>query len=74
MRHVGNAASLYPLKLASYFNLNMLSIHEIGSLKLSQFLISSGRPALNVMNELAPKSYSNDLISTFIENDIVATS
>ncbi len=57
---------------ASYFDLSTLSIHELGSdWRLNQYLIKGGWPELYVSPELSPSRYLDDLISTFIENDIV---
>jgi len=58
---------------ASYFDLNTLSIHELGALwKLDQYLVKGGWPELYVSPNLNPIRYLSDLIATFIENDIVA--
>lgn len=57
---------------ASYFDLNTLSLHELGSLDLRQNLLRGGWPELYSNLELSPVSYLNDLISTFIEQDIVS--
>ncbi|MCX6130411.1 MAG: ATP-binding protein [Proteobacteria bacterium] len=57
---------------AGYFDLNTLSIHELGSWQLEKFLFSGGWPELNIVNQLDPKRYINDLVATFIEKDIVS--
>jgi predicted AAA+ superfamily ATPase len=57
---------------ASYFDLNTLSIHELGDPTLSDLLFKGGWPALHAHPELKPGPYLNDLISTFIEKDIVS--
>jgi uncharacterized protein len=58
---------------ASYFDLNTLSIHELGSLySPPDFFFKGGWPELYVSTNLDPVRYLNDLISTFIENDIVS--
>ena len=58
---------------ASYFDLNTLSIHELGERwNLPRFLISGGWPELWGAGEISPVRYINDLISTFIEKDIVS--
>lgn len=57
---------------ASYFDLNTLSLHEIGTWSLSDRLIRGGWPELLVNQDLSPLAYLNDFISTFIDRDIVA--
>ncbi len=57
---------------ASYFDLNTLSIHEIGKFNLQELILKGGWPELHVQPQLSVTSYLNDLISTFIEKDIVA--
>jgi predicted AAA+ superfamily ATPase len=58
---------------ATYFDLNTLSINELGERwNLTKFLISGGWPELWITNDLNPVRYLNDLISTFIEKDIVS--
>jgi predicted AAA+ superfamily ATPase len=57
---------------ASYFDLNTLSIHEIGHCRLTDHLLLGGWPELRVSPRLDPIGYLNALISTFIERDIVA--
>lgn len=58
---------------ASYFDFNTLSIHELGDyFNLSDLLLRGGWPELYVSRGLNPVRYLNDLISTFIEKDIVA--
>jgi len=57
---------------ASYFDLSTLSIHELGQdWSLADYLLKGGWPELYVSPKLSPARYLNDLISTFIENDIV---
>jgi predicted AAA+ superfamily ATPase len=58
---------------ASYFDLNTLSAHELQSrFKIGDFLFRGGWPELYASEHLDPLRYLNDLISTFIERDIVA--
>jgi predicted AAA+ superfamily ATPase len=57
---------------ASYFDLNTLSIHELGNWRPAKHLLRGGWPELNIGNDLPFASYLNDLILTFIEKDIVA--
>lgn len=57
---------------ATYFDLNTLSIHEIGELKLADHLLRGGWPELRVSPKLDTVGYLNALIATFIERDIVA--
>jgi hypothetical protein len=57
---------------ASYFDLNTLSIHELGELKLADHLLRGGWPELRVSPWLDTVGYLNALIATFIERDIVA--
>jgi len=58
---------------ASYFDLNTLSVHELGArYSLSQMLLRGGWPELYASPELDPVRYLNDLIATFIEKDIVS--
>lgn len=57
---------------ASYFDLNTLSIHEIGEFNLERHLMRGGWPELLVSNELSATRYINDFISTFIDRDIVS--
>jgi predicted AAA+ superfamily ATPase len=57
---------------ASYFDLNTLSIHELGRLNLSTLMLRGGWPELHTNTQISPVRYLNDLISTFIEKDIVA--
>jgi predicted AAA+ superfamily ATPase len=58
---------------ASYFDLNTLSIHELGDVwRLNDFLLRGGWPELWVSPQLDPVRYLNDLVLTFIEKDIVA--
>ncbi len=58
---------------ANYFNLNTLSVHEIGKFHLPDLLMKGGWPELHANPERSPVQYLNDLISTFIEKDIVMT-
>ncbi|MEY4617511.1 MAG: hypothetical protein RJB66_2471 [Pseudomonadota bacterium] len=57
---------------ASYFDLNTLSLHELGDIPLISFLLRGGWPQLHIDADLDPTRYLNDLIFTFIEKDIVA--
>jgi predicted AAA+ superfamily ATPase len=58
---------------ASYFDLNTLSIHELGSLwKLDTYLLRGGWPELYVSPSVAADRYLNDFTSSFIEHDIIA--
>ena len=58
---------------ASYFDLNTLSIHELGTrYSVAAILMRGGWPELYGENPLDPARYLNDLIATFIEKDIVA--
>jgi predicted AAA+ superfamily ATPase len=57
---------------ASYFDLNTLSIHELGEPRLSDLLFKGGWPELHANPGINPISYLNDLIATFIEKDIVS--
>lgn len=58
---------------ASYFDLNTLSIHELGDrYSLSDLLMKGGWPELYVSPHLTPVRYLNDLAATFIEKDIVS--
>lgn len=57
---------------ANYFDLNTLSLHEIGHLNLPEIMLRGGWPGLYVNSQISPQRYLNDLISTFIERDIVA--
>lgn len=56
---------------ASYFDLNTLSIHEIGRWELADQLLRGGWPELRVSPKLDAVGYLNALIATFIERDIV---
>jgi predicted AAA+ superfamily ATPase len=57
---------------ASFFELNTLSVHEIGAnAKLSEILLKGGWPELYANRKLPHESYLNDFISTYIERDIV---
>jgi uncharacterized protein len=55
---------------ASYFDLNTLSLHEIGSLDLNTHLLRGGWPELVANPKLSVTRYLNDFISTFIDRDI----
>ncbi|HAZ11700.1 MAG: hypothetical protein A2X86_18420 [Bdellovibrionales bacterium GWA2_49_15] len=57
---------------ASYFDLNTLSWHELKNVELNAFMMKGGWPELHITPGLGPTRYLNDLISTFIEKDIVA--
>jgi predicted AAA+ superfamily ATPase len=58
---------------ASYFDLNTLSIHELDEhFRLAELLLRGGWPELQVSPRLDTVRYLNDLISTFIERDIVS--
>lgn len=57
---------------ASYFDLNTLSLHELGSRNLSEVFLKGGWPELYTNPHLSPARYLNDLITTFIEKDIVS--
>ncbi len=57
---------------ASYFDLNTLSLHELQNFDLPNFFLRGGWPGLCTDLKLSPVRYLNDLISTFIEKDIVA--
>lgn len=57
---------------ASYFDLNTLSLHELGRLEISEFMMRGGWPELHVNVNLTPHRYLDDLISTFVEKDIVS--
>jgi predicted AAA+ superfamily ATPase len=58
---------------ASYFDLNTLSIHELGrAWNLADAVLRGGWPELQVSPKLDPVAYLNSLITTFIERDIMA--
>ncbi|MCM2279312.1 MAG: ATP-binding protein [Oligoflexia bacterium] len=61
---------------ASYFDLNTLSLHELtggqGPVNLDSALLRGGWPELQANPQLNPVRYLNDLVSTFIEKDIVS--
>lgn len=58
---------------ASYFDFNTLSAHELGERwHLEHFLFAGGWPELYASPHLKPVRYLNDLLSTFVERDIVA--
>lgn len=57
---------------ASYFDLNTLSIHETPDFSLATHLLRGGWPELVANPAFDHVSYLNDLISTFIERDIVS--
>src|SRR5690606_24974519 len=58
---------------ASFFDLNTLSLHELGDVDFGTYLMKGGWPELHLENPPKVDRYLNDLISTFIEKDIVAT-
>lgn len=59
---------------ANYYDFNTLSIHELGDRwSLEQGLFNGGWPELYVRKELDRAHYLNDLISSFIEKDIVGS-
>lgn len=55
---------------ASYFSLNTLSIHEHKNTDLSLLIMKGGWPELH-SQDLSHVRYLNDLISTFIQKDII---
>jgi predicted AAA+ superfamily ATPase len=57
---------------ANFFDLNTLSIHELGDFNLERHLLRGGWPELAVSAQLSPDRYLNDFVSTFIDRDIVA--
>lgn len=57
---------------ANFFDLNTLSIHELGDFNLERHLLRGGWPELAVSTQLSPDRYLNDFVSTFIDRDIVA--
>ncbi len=57
---------------ASYFDLNSLSIHELGRWDLATYALKGGWPELHKNADLNVSQYLNDLIATFIEKDIVS--
>jgi len=57
---------------ASFFDLNTLSVHEIGLLDLESHTFRGGWPELRANPELDPIRYLTDLIISFVERDIVA--
>jgi len=57
---------------ASYFDLNTLSAHELGDLwSLNSYLLRGGWPELYASPQLDPSRYLNDIVTTYIERDIV---
>lgn len=57
---------------ASYFDLNTLSAHELGELwSLRSYLLRGGWPELYASPQLESSRYLNDIVSTYIERDIV---
>ncbi|MFN4895060.1 MAG: ATP-binding protein [Pseudomonadota bacterium] len=57
---------------ASYFDLNTLSAHELGDLwTLRSYLLRGGWPELYASPQLESSRYLNDIVSTYIERDIV---
>lgn len=57
---------------ANYFDLNTLSLHELECTSLENYIMRGGWPELHISADIDPILYLNDLISTFIEKDIVA--
>ena len=57
---------------ASYFDLNTLSVHELGEFHLRDQVMRGGWPELRSRPALGSSRYLNDLITSFIERDIVA--
>lgn len=57
---------------ATYMDLNTLSLHELKDVSLRDYIMKGGWPELHIDLELDPVRYINDLISTFIEKDIVS--
>lgn len=56
---------------AQFFRLNTLSINELEELNLPRIFLRGGWPELNADLDINTIHYLNDLISTFIERDIV---
>lgn len=56
---------------AQHFHLNTLSLFETKEKSLEKIIFSGGWPELYAYPETSPVNYLNDLISTFIEKDIV---
>jgi uncharacterized protein len=56
---------------ASYFDLNTLSLHELNRFDPKEIFLRGGWPELYALKELNVSDYLNDLISTFVEKDIV---
>lgn len=62
---------------ASYFDMNTLSVSEIlsnSSKNIQDILYMGGWPELHSRNDINPKKYLDDYISSYIEKDIVLTS
>jgi predicted AAA+ superfamily ATPase len=57
---------------ASYFDFNTLSLHELPKTPLAEYFMKGGWPELYVTPGLSQVRYLNDLVSTFIERDIVS--
>ncbi len=55
---------------ASFFNLNTLSLHELGTCDVQSLFLRGGWPELHAEPDQNPVRYLNSLISTFIEKDI----
>jgi len=55
---------------ASYFDLNTLSVHELGVFDLAKHLFRGGWPELWVNSALNPQRYLDDFIGTFVDRDI----
>ena len=58
---------------ANFFDLNTLSLHELQATDLSHQLLRGGWPELRTNHKLDSVRYLNDLISAFIERDIVTS-
>jgi hypothetical protein len=56
---------------AQHFHLNTLSIHETQEFSIEKIIMKGGWPELHAYKETNPVHYLNDLISTFIERDIM---
>lgn len=58
---------------STYFDLNTLSLHELRNISdLKEIFLRGGWPELHANKSLAPVSHLNNLISTYIEKDIVS--
>jgi predicted AAA+ superfamily ATPase len=58
---------------ASFYELNTLSVHELGTLNLENQCLRGGWPHLRSNPNLDSVRYLNDLITTFVERDIALT-